>query len=436
MSVVYLLLAFLAGAILCYIFLSERLRSQSSQLTQIDPLRQENAALLSSLGHLKGRLETVESARAEMAQTFRAASAEALRESSTQFLQLAQERFERLKGEAGSDLGRRQQAIEQLIKPLRETLDRVDQQVRQVEIDRVGSYSVLTMQVEVLAAEARKLSTALASPTARGRWGEVQLRRVVELAGMIDYCDFAEQSSIPGMDSALRPDLIIQLPNEKQIVVDSKVPLTAYLAACELNDEGARKLKLEEHARQIRGHLKRLGSKNYSAQLRCSPEFVVAFLPGEIFFSAALQVDSELLEYGVQNNVILATPTTLIALLKAVAYGWKQDQVARSAQEIRKLGAQLYERISVFAGHYEAVGKGLRNAVAAYDKGRNSMESRLLATARKFEEFGVASGGAAALPEPLPFSESLSLETLDFGVDDESRSDAGGSGEAPTARSA
>ncbi len=229
---------------------------------------------------------------------------------------------------------------------------------------------------------------------------------------------------IAGAENRLRPDLIIQLPNEKQIVVDSKVPLTAYLAACELTEEGPRKLKLEEHARQIRAHLKALGSKAYSAQLQCSPEFVVAFLPGEIFFSAALQVDGELLEYGVQNNVILATPTTLIALLKAVAYGWKQEQMARNAQEIRRLGAELYGRIKVFTDHYEAIGRSLKNAVQAYEKGRSSMETRLLTTARKFEEFGIAPV-SGALPDALPFTEEL------FGIDDERGGDSARSGEAP-----
>ena len=228
----------------------------------------------------------------------------------------------------------------------------------------------------------------------------------------------------------MRPDLIIQLPNEKQIVVDSKVPLTAYLAACELTDEAARRLKLEEHARQIRAHLKSLGSKAYSAQLQCSPEFVVAFLPGEIFFSAALQVDSELLEYGVQNNVILATPTTLIALLKAVAYGWKQEQMARNAQEIRKLGVELYDRVKVFADHYEAVGKALRNAVQAYDKGRSSMESAAADDGAEVRGIRHRSHGRACR------RRCRSPRNLGFGVDDESGSDAAGSGEAAAARRA
>ena len=421
-------LAVLVGAAFCYLVLRERIHALTKQLSHLEPLRQENTRLLSSLGEWKGRFETVEAAKSEMANAFRAASSDVLRDSSTQFLELANERFERLKGDSAHDLGRRQQAIQELVAPLREALDKVEQHVTKVEADRVGAYSVLTSQVKMLESETRKLGTALASPTARGRWGEIQLKRVVELAGMIAYCDFAEQPNIAGAETRLRPDLIIQLPNDKQIVVDSKVPLTAYLAACELTDEDARKLKLEEHARQIRAHLKSLGSKAYSAQLQCSPEFVVAFLPGEIFFSAALQVDNELLEYGVQNNVILATPTTLIALLKAVAYGWKQEQLARNAQEIRRLGVQLYDRIKVFADHYETVGKSLRSAVQAYDKGRNSMETRLLSTARKFEEFGIAPTGTGALPEALPFTEELG-----FGIDDEGGSDAGGSREAFTA---
>ncbi len=419
MTFVYCLLASVAGAALCYLVLRERIHALTKQAAEVDGARGENARLLSALGELKGRLSTVESASAEMSVVFRAASSEALRESSTQFLELAQERFERLKSDASG-------SMREMVKPLRDALDKVEANVQRVERDRVGSYSLLTGQIASLETETRKLATALASPTARGRWGEIQLRRVVEMAGMIEYCDFAEQTGISGAEARMRPDLVIQLPNEKQIVVDAKVPLTAYLAACELTDESARRVKLEEHAKQIRLHMKMLASKAYASQLACSPEFVVAFLPGEVFFSAALQVDGELLEFGVQNNVILATPTTLIALLKAVAYGWKQEQLARNAQEIRKLGAQLYDRVKVFANFYEEVGKSLRSAVQAYDKGRTSMETRLLSTARKFEELGVAQPGA--LPQPLPFTESLG-----FGIDDESRGDAGGGGESAAA---
>jgi len=372
----FCLLSFLAGILLCYLFLRERMNS-GAQMTQT------------------------------------------LRDCTGEFLKLAEERFKRLQGDAAGDLS-------ELVNPLKDTLQRFEQQVNRVEVDRAGAYQSLTTEVRKLEQEARKLSTALSSPTARGRWGEIQLRRVVEIAGMIENCDFSEQATIQGGDSRFRPDLIIRLPNDKQIVVDSKVPLTAYLAACETSDEAVRSAKLAEHARQIRGHLKSLGTKAYANQLPCSPEFVVAFLPGEIFFSAALQADPDLLEYGVENNVILATPTTLIALLKAVAHGWNQEKVARGAQEIRKLGAELYERIATFSSHYQQVGKSLQNAQNAYDKGRQSMESRLLVTARKFEELGVATS-AGAIPEAL---------SLDFGVDDESGSDAGRGGENAIARGA
>jgi DNA recombination protein RmuC len=422
MTLVYVLAALAAGAVLCYLVMRERIHALHQQALELDGVRTENTRLVSALGEMKGRLSTVESAKGEMAVAFRAASSEALTESNRQFLDLAQERFERLNGDASG-------TMRELVKPLRDALDKVERQVQGVERDRIGSYSLLTGQVASLEVETRKLAVALSSPTARGRWGEIQLRRVVELAGMIEYCDFAEQTGITGAETRMRPDLVIQLPNEKQIVVDAKVPLTAYLAACELTDESARKGRLEEHAKQIRMHMKMLSSKAYSAQLACSPEFVVAFLPGEVFFSAALQVDGELLEFGVQNNVILATPTTLIALLKAVAYGWKQEQLARNAQEIRKLGAELYDRVRVFANHYEDVGKSLRGAVQSYDKGRTSLETRLLATARKFEELGVAQAGA--LPQPLPFTGSLG-----FGIDDEGRGNTGGSGEAAAAGSA
>jgi len=384
---------------------------------------------------MRERVRFFEQAARDLPQAFRSTSAQALAESTKQFLELAEQRFGRLREGAAADLSERQSAIANIVQPLKDALLRIDEQVRLAEKDRTGAYASLTTQINgMLAAqdglrrEAGKLASALASPTARGRWGEVQLRRVVELAGMLEYCDFLEQTRIQGAESNLRPDLIIQLPNERCIVVDAKAPMRAYMEACELEDHVARAAKLREHADQIRKHLKQLGSKSYAAQLTMSPEFVVAFLPGEIFFSAALQGDPELLEYGVQNNVILATPSTLIALLKAVAYGWRQEQVTRNAQEIQKLGAQLYDRVRVFSEHYERVGKSLESAVSAYEKGRQSMESRLLATARRFEDFGVARGGAGALPTPLPF-----LEHLTFGVDDESGSDPGGSGERPAA---
>jgi DNA recombination protein RmuC len=302
---------------------------------------------------------------------------------------------------------------------MRTTLDRLEKQVRDVEVTRQSAYTALSEQVRSLEREAGRLAGAFSSPSARGHWGEVQLRRVVELAGMVEYCDFLEQTALP--NSRMRPDLIVQLPNGRRIVVDAKAPMRAFLEACESTDETTRRAKMLEHARQIRTHLRSLGTKNYSQQLEESPEFVVAFLPGEVFFSAAVMADPELIEYGAENNVILATPTTLIALLRAVAYGWSQERMTRSALEIRDLGRKLFDNVARFAEHYDRMGRGLHTAFDAYEKGLSVLDKTILRTARRLAENGAGSG---------EIKDPRSLAQLSLGVDDESGSDAGGSGEA------
>jgi DNA recombination protein RmuC len=368
---------------------------------------------------LRGRLEMVEAARTEMTRVFESASARALEQSSQQFLRLAQQRFDTLQSEASGSLGT-------LVQPVRDTLGKLEKQVRDVELKREGAYAALTGQLQALQREASKLATALSSPTARGRWGEVQLRRVIELAGMVEYCDFLEQNNLP--NTRLRPDLQVQLPNGRTIVVDSKVPMRAFLEACESNEETTRKTKMVEHARQIREHLKSLATKQYSQQLDNSPEFVVAFLPGEVFLSAALEADPELIEYGAENNVILATPTTLIALLRAVAYGWNQERIAQSAMEIRDLGRKLFDQVGKFADTYDRVGKGLHAAFDAYEKGLGALDTTILRTARRLGESGIVASGEIKDPR--------SLAQLSLGVDDESGGDSGGSGETAMPRGA
>ena len=334
------------------------------------------------------------------------------------FLALAKGNLERFQSEARGDLENRQKAVADLVTPVRESLDRVDAQIQQMEKERGSAYSALHEQVKTLVAGNDKLQSetgnlvrALRTPNVRGRWGEIQLRRVVEIAGLLSYCDFTEQETITGDNGRLRPDLIVKLPGGKNVVVDAKTPLQAFLDSFEAEDEATRKACLANHARQVREQINVLSGKKYWEQFEATPEFVVMFLPGETFFSAALEQDPSLIEFGVMNKVIPASPTTLIALLKAVAYGWNQEKLARNAQQISALGKELHERLRKLAGHITGVGTNLDRAVEAYNQAVGSLENRVLVSARKFAELGAAV--AEDIPELEPIettSRALSFE--------------------------
>jgi DNA recombination protein RmuC len=339
------------------------------------------------------KLALLHKAQSQLQDSFKALSAEALSKNNTDFLNLAKTTLEKYQEGAKGDLDKRQQAIQKTVEPVGKALEKFEERVNNLEERRTKTDAGLKEQLENLAQSQIRLSqtttglvNALRKPEGRGRWGELQLRRTVELAGMINYCDFEEQTNVEtDAGERLRPDMLIRLPNERRVVVDSKVPLAAYLDALDEADADIKTTQLERHARHIRDHIKGLSQKKYWSQFEHTPEFVVLFIPNEAIFSAALEVDPQLIELGVENRVILATPTTLIALLKAIAYGWQQDAVAREAREISALGKELYERIGVVMGYFSSVGKSLGQVVTHYNKAVNSAESRLLVTARKFE---------------------------------------------------
>jgi DNA recombination protein RmuC len=349
----------------------------------------------------EARLASTESAAARIGEAFQGLADTALRSSQSAFLDAAKGTLETVRAEIAGDLSQRQTAIEGVVQPLATALGKIESQVREFDRARQETFGALKDQMLTLARETRDLGNALRTPQIRGRWGEITLRRVAELAGMVQHCDFEEQETRAGEDGRIRPDMIVKLPGGRTLVVDAKVPLSAYMEAMAASEEGKRRDALVRHGQQVVTHVNQLSGKQYWSQFQPAPEMVVLFIPGDQFFSAALESNPTLIEDALDRKVLLATPTTLISVLKGISYGWRQQQLAENAEQIRKVAAEFYDRVQVLHGYWEDTGRSLEKAVEAYNRSVASWESRLLPSLRRVRELGAVTGEEPAAPDQI-----------------------------------
>ena len=409
-----LIIGILSGFGIAYFLLSSAHGKTKQQLARVE------AKYEAELKAADEKLKLLEEARDNLKDSFKALSADALSKNNESFIKLAEENLKKYQQSAKDDLEKRQEAISKTVEPVSQTLKTFSERVNKIEERRIESEGGIKKELEKLSEmhlrldqSTSSLVKALRAPQVRGQWGEMHLRRTVEMAGMINYCDFEEQSSVETDEGQRqRPDMLIRLPNERRVVVDSKVPIAAYLDALETDSPESQSERMQAHARHLRTHIKDLSTKAYWSQFDNAPEFVVLFIPNEAIFSAALEEDPSLIELGVENKVILATPTTLIALLKAVAYGWQQEAITREAKEIAALGREIYDRLSVVIGHFVKLGKSIDQSVGNYNKAMNSVDSRLMVTARKFESLESAS--TETLPEINQIEKRPNLPTSEI----------------------
>ncbi len=439
MNALWLLVGLLAGAGTVLAALRSRMRSLAAEAGRAGELERELVRARSDLEHERGRaqerLATITDAQERLSASFKALSADALQSTMAQLSEFNQAQLRAVQAEAKGDLDQRRQAVEQLVAPLKDQLGRVDAQLLALDQERRESRGRLESQLRTLAetgerlrTETGALVTALRKPNARGQWGQMQLRNVVELAGMVKYCDFAEQSPLGGEETTLRPDLIVSLPGGKHVVVDAKAPLQGVLDAYQARDEEERQRHLRDHARLLRRHVKSLADKAYWAELDSAPDVVVMFLPGEHLYGAALEADPALIEDAMARRVLIATPTTLLAMLRAIAYGWQQERVAESAQAVSELGRELHGRLTKLSTLFATLGSRLNSTVRAYNEVVGSYEARVLPAARRFEDHGsVAAGRELTELEQVTVS-ARSVHAAELGPGPTGRGD-GGAGE-------